>query len=94
MSDFRIQQRAGERLDYALDWRPWLVGSSMVTMSMTVQCRDGWLTLSGEELDGNKTGFAIVGLVAGSVYTVTVAACTSAGSGIVPDRTIEVYISG
>lgn len=96
MADFQLTQRVNEKLDWALDWRPFLGGASMISASFTSQlvAGAGGYTLTGFENDGNKTGISIQGFAAETIFVITIVVEPSSNTTIAPVQEIEVYISG
>lgn len=96
MADFQISQPVNEKLDHALDWRPFLGGASMISASFTSRlvAGDGGYTLTDFENDGNKTGITIQGFAAETIFVIRIVVEPSSNTAIAPVQEIEVYISG
>ena len=96
MADFQITQRVNEVLDWALDWRPFLGGASMISATFTSElvAGDGGYTLTDFENDGNKTGITIQGFAAEMIFNITIYVEPSSNTDLSPVKEIEVYISG
>src|SRR5262245_3217361 len=95
MADFQVTQRVGAKLDYALDWRPWLGGASMISATFTSEhvAGDGGYTLTDFENDGNKTGLTIQGFGAETIFNIVITIEPSSDTDLEPQKVIEVYIS-
>ncbi len=96
MADFQITQRVGEVLDWALDWRPFLGGASMISATFTSElvAGEGGYTLTDFENDGNKTGLTIQGFAAETIFRIVISVEPSSNTDLLPAKDIEVYISG
>lgn len=96
MADFNITQRVGEKLDWALDWRPFLGGASMISATFTSElvAGPGGYTLTDFENDGNRTGITIQGFSAETIFNVVITVEPSSNTDLEPAKEIEVYISG
>lgn len=93
MADFYAEKRAGQALDWAIDYRPWLNGQGTM-MSSSWSVSPVGVTLTDQENDGGKVGVTVAtGGSAGDIYLLTNVAIPSHNQDLVQVKVIELYIS-